>query len=901
MATLYRVSWRIVMTLAVLFVLGASAAFAQWTEITSLPTQRVQAAVAYQDGKIYVFGGISPTAQETSSLMLDVSHDAIGWTTLASMSTPRWGACAASVNGKIYIVGGIYQTSQGYSFVANVAEYNPATNTFTQKAAIPLPAAQMSATVVDGKIYVFGGLSLASGVFTLISTVQVYDPATDTWTQAGPGPSAGEFTMAASIGSNIYLMGGDDGTTEYPNSYRGTVSGGTISWAPFNSFGANDIPRALSAGSAGVLNGKIYVAGGHTGGVDGATNFAFDPATKKWTSSFSLPVPVSLSNNLVGDGTSALYLISGNGNPKNYKFVAGAAKAIASVATSDIVMTIEKGKIGTGNILVENKGTLALTLASTIPSTASWLTADAVSVPAGQTSPLTFVVHTSSLDVGYYTADVSVATNDSALVTFPVKVHLFVVDKMVAQPTNVVVEEGTGEWCGWCPYGHEVLNEVEDNYPDRVISVSYHGGSSTEPMQFAAGVNVLNDLRLQGFPNAAVQRWMFPHQSFQMMDRGAWAAAVDSVFAIQPMAPVSLKLDNVKYDAAAKKVTATVTLTVAQAIHVDATNKLALTAIITQDSINVPQHKYNPDGSDAGYMDTYYHRHVARAMTPNDKGLVLTVPATALQDGLVTPGTTITQDISLSVNLGTSLPFVPEMSSLVVIAQQNVGTALGQIYQGISASVIGAPAIALAPGTTQMSVQSGQDAVFTTQVNNLMASSQQVMVERVSNQLPSGWQSQVGIDNTYNATDNNGPFTITTDANGSASVQLKVTPSSDGSGTVTLRFTAGSTSIDRVYTVTQGTAGVDHAVTGNAILSLSHYPNPVTSNTNISYEISKSGDAVVEVYTLTGQKITTLVDAFRNAGSYNVDFDASTLPNGVYAVTLTSNGAKVSHFVTVVH
>jgi N-acetylneuraminic acid mutarotase len=902
------VSWRNLLALAVLFVLCASTSFAQWTELPFLPAPRSNGAVAYLDGKLYVFGGVVGSGQQTSQvtdgLSLDVANNASDWVSVASLDNPRWGSYAAAVNGKIYIIGGIFVNQQtgSYSFVTRVAEYDPAKNSFTLKANMPVPVCQMSGTVIDGKIYIFGGLGVANSQFALTNMVQMYDPATDTWTQVGAGPSTAEFTTATSIGNTVYLMGGDAGSP-YPNVYTGTVSGSSITWKP-----GIDLPIALTAASSGVLNGKIYVAGGNTGSALSSRTMVFDPATKKWSNTFGLPQASAQVTSLLGDGTSGLYLIGGVDNPNVYKFVEGESKPVAHVGGNELIFTLEKGSATQGTISFENRGTQALTVTPTVPGTASWLTTSALSLQPGQSSDLVFNVNAASLNAGYYSANVDVALNDPDNKSTTITVRLFVVDKLVAQPTKVVIEEGTGDWCGYCPYGHQALQDIVDTYGDQVIPISYHGGSADEPMMLAAGQSLLNKLGIQGYPNAAIQRWLFPGEGVQMTNRGQWAGYVDQVFSEQPNAPVSITIDNLNADVAAKKLTATVHVTVGKAFHIDGGSSIALTAILLQDSIVYRQHYYTVDnqGNVTAQSDInpYYHRDVVRAIIPNENGMTLDVPAASTQDGLIVPGTTINQDITVPLNVGTSaIPFDVTKAKLVVLVSQNTGSALGPILQAaeLSASNTAAPVIGLASGETSKTVTTNQTALFTAQINNLTAASTDITVTRVSNQLPTGWESQVGINDTWNGSDQNGPFTLTAAAGASASVQLKVSPTSDGTGTVTLRFASGATSIDREYTVTAGTAGVDRAVAGTTVLALSNYPNPVNGTTNFMYELSKSGTAAIEIYTLTGEKVATVASGFRSAGSYSVDFDATGLQNGVYAVVLNSNGLKVTRFMTVVH
>ncbi|MCH8496631.1 MAG: CotH kinase family protein, partial [Balneolales bacterium] len=69
-----------------------------------------------------------------------------------------------------------------------------------------------------------------------------------------------------------------------------------------------------------------------------------------------------------------------------------------------------------------------------------------------------------------------------------------------------------------------------------------------------------------------------------------------------------------------------------------------------------------------------------------------------------------------------------------------------------------------------------------------------------------------------------------------------------------------------------------------------NYPNPFNSVTSIPFEIPESGHVKLDVFSVTGQHISTLVSETRNAGSHIVRFDAGMLSSGVYIYRLQSNG-----------
>jgi len=153
-----------------------------WSQAASLPVARSSHTAAVVDGKIYVVGGDIEDDDEVEegTDRVDMYDPAAGsWQPMAAMPTARSSHAAAIVDGKIYVTGGL---AGGYS---NTLEaYDPVTDSWATLTSLSQARAWHASAAVHGKLYVFGGFSDDDR----IDLVEVYSPASDTWARAADLP-----------------------------------------------------------------------------------------------------------------------------------------------------------------------------------------------------------------------------------------------------------------------------------------------------------------------------------------------------------------------------------------------------------------------------------------------------------------------------------------------------------------------------------------------------------------------------------------------------------------------------------------------------------------------------------------------------------------------------------------
>ena len=268
----------------------AEAAEDSWTTMAEMPTARSALGVAVVNGKIYVIGGYG-----NGYLTINEEYDPATntWTTKKSMPTIRTSFAIAVYQNKVYVIGGRSGVIGYYGELrCGVNEvYDPATDTWETKASMPTNRSALCANVVDGKIYLIGGLETPVGSGPNVSVLtEVYDPATDSWTTKKPIPTGVYYYASAVVDNKIYVMGGCRPSAGTPNLNQ-IYDPETDTW----SYG-KPLPTPVTDAGAGATTGvwapkRIYVVGGRINYSWDGTNInqVYNPENDSWTVGASMP------------------------------------------------------------------------------------------------------------------------------------------------------------------------------------------------------------------------------------------------------------------------------------------------------------------------------------------------------------------------------------------------------------------------------------------------------------------------------------------------------------------------------------------------------------------------------------------------------------------------------------
>ena len=170
-------------------------------------------AFALFDGKIYIIGGHHPAATEGGpqtdpafSFSERWQPGAEGWEEIAPMPTPRFAASAVVMNGELWALGGVAFTPQGFNEYDRIECFDSRQGKWALlPLKLPWPSAGQGASVVNKRLYLFGGFRGEEGIGTHGA---VFDPTSKKWSELPLMPEARAAMGVAAVGRTIYLLGG---------------------------------------------------------------------------------------------------------------------------------------------------------------------------------------------------------------------------------------------------------------------------------------------------------------------------------------------------------------------------------------------------------------------------------------------------------------------------------------------------------------------------------------------------------------------------------------------------------------------------------------------------------------------------------------------------------------------
>ncbi|MHB1126948.1 MAG: RCC1 domain-containing protein [Bacillota bacterium] len=279
----------------------------QWTGLLGWNANRYyNKMVSGTNGKIYMYGGYD-SSWGWDRAMWEYDPATGNWSrrSTGGPAARYYHAMAAGSTGKIYVLGG-YAPELG-SYYRDLWEYDPVSNTWTQKATPPLPGTggiyNHTMTGGDnGKIYLWGGYISDYG-YNDSSKVYEYDIASNQWTTitTSSGPGSRYSHIMEFVGGRLLVFGG------YNGSYLNELWEFNLSTQSWTSRATGPGGRINHASA--VLNGKMYVLGGY----NGSTLNDF------WEYDAAPPAPGTPTLNSTATSISATWTAGDNPSGTNYR------------------------------------------------------------------------------------------------------------------------------------------------------------------------------------------------------------------------------------------------------------------------------------------------------------------------------------------------------------------------------------------------------------------------------------------------------------------------------------------------------------------------------------------------------------------------------------------------------
>jgi N-acetylneuraminic acid mutarotase len=248
----------------------------EWQTLASSSKNRQEVAYVQVDGRFYLAGG--------STLHERYDPATNSWEQVEPLPVKLDHIQGVELGGKIYYVGGLAAWPSPH--VTTVYIYDPATDTFSEGTPMPESRGRGAGgvAVYDGKIYYAGGMHDGRAV----AWFDVYDPATETWTQLPDMPRVRDHFHAAVVDGKFYAIGGRDSvisaTTTKVDVYD-LASGTAGTWQTPDTA----LPTPRGGFATAVLGNEILVIGGEGGGIAHNKVEAYDTVNNRWRTLVPMP------------------------------------------------------------------------------------------------------------------------------------------------------------------------------------------------------------------------------------------------------------------------------------------------------------------------------------------------------------------------------------------------------------------------------------------------------------------------------------------------------------------------------------------------------------------------------------------------------------------------------------
>jgi len=249
-----------------------------WTLTGALSdTRSGHTATLLPTGKVLAAGGQDFEVPRSSAELYESATGS--WSTTASLLTARFDHTATLLqNGKVLVAGGSIDNT---SSVSSAELYDPVTGTWTATGSLAAARTDHTATLLpNGKVLVAGGHSSVN-TNNPMSSAELYDPATGTWSSTGSLVTRRYNHTATLLPNGKVLIAG--GQSNSSTSSSELYDPGTGTWTVTGSLGAGRLSHTATL----LPNGTVLVAGGYSVAYLASAEI-YDPTSGAWTTAAPL-------------------------------------------------------------------------------------------------------------------------------------------------------------------------------------------------------------------------------------------------------------------------------------------------------------------------------------------------------------------------------------------------------------------------------------------------------------------------------------------------------------------------------------------------------------------------------------------------------------------------------------
>lgn len=285
-----------------------------WTNVGNMPVNVAETSAVVTNGYVYVIGGYNSTnGWYNATYRAPINPDgSLGAWVHAGINLPTGLSSSQAIvtKNRVYLLGGHTGSMSAVIYMSTIGA-DGILSAFTNVGSLPQAVAHAQAFITKSRVYLVAG-DISTGVTTITYTAPINTDGTlGTWTTGSALPVGIYVAQVAVTRSRVYLISGHNGTTQVNTIYTATIdSTGVVgAWTSAGTF-----PLGVSWSTCAVFRNRIYMLGGNvSGGVTANTYSApinADGTLGAWMQGTSLAITQTAASMAIVNGR--IYMFGGH-------------------------------------------------------------------------------------------------------------------------------------------------------------------------------------------------------------------------------------------------------------------------------------------------------------------------------------------------------------------------------------------------------------------------------------------------------------------------------------------------------------------------------------------------------------------------------------------------------------